>query len=327
MVILGELCDLPDLPDQLLELVAQIPMGNVTTYGDLADALGDRIASRWVGHFLLHHAHQPDCHCHRVVRAGGELGRFVTGEVDEKADRLRSEGVVVRNGRVDLTTARFNEFRSRYALQGLREYQCRLAAEHSLVDRSPFDVMAGVDVSYQGADGVAAYVEIDDQGQVQWSTTIRRAVRFPYISSYLAFRELPLLLALLEQVQAQRPVADVVLVDGSGIAHPRRIGIATMLGIVADLPTIGITKRLLHGQVDLKGLLFGEERPIVEGAVTIGHAALAWPKTRKPFFMSPGHLISVGSTAQVVRRCLGVRRLPAPIYWADRISRAETTRS
>ena len=324
MAILGDLCELPDLPDQLLKLVAQIPTGRVTTYGDLADALGDRIASRWVGHFLLHHSHGTECHCHRVVRAGGELGRYVSGDVDEKAEQLRSEGVAVQGNRVDLSVERFRDFRCLRELQRLRDIQHEMLSHLSLVDQPAQTVVAGVDVSYSGSDGVAAYVEVDAAGDVSWSTTVRRPIRFPYISSYLAFRELPLLLELFQQVQEQHSIADVLLVDGSGIAHPRRTGIATMLGIATETPTIGITKRLLHGRVDLSGLTFGELRPIREDDVTIGYATLAWSMTRKPIYLSPGHLISVESTAHVVRRFLGTRRLPTPIYWADRISRRET---
>ncbi len=326
MAILGDLCELPDLTDQLLKLVAQIPAGWVTTYGDLADALGDRIASRWVGHLLLHHPHSAACHCHRVVRSDGSIGRYVTGDAAQKAERLRTEGVAVQKDRVDLMALRFCNFRCQRELERLRTIQHEMLSELSLVDQANQEVVAGVDVSYSGADGVATYAEVDETGDVCWSTSLRRSVCFPYISSYLAFRELPLLLELLREVRRQRQIADVLLVDGSGIAHPRRTGIATMLGIAAEMPTIGITKRLLHGRVDLKGLSFGELRPIVDGDSPIGYATVAWPKTRKPIYLSPGQLISVERSADVVRRFLGIRRLPTPIYWADRISRAEALR-
>ena len=74
-------------------------------------------------------------------------------------------------------------------------------------------------------------------------------VQFPYISSYLAFRELPLLVELLQAVAEERGIADVVMVDGSGVLHPRNAGIATMLGVLLDLPTIGVTKKRLVGTV------------------------------------------------------------------------------
>ena len=66
----------PNMPSHLFQLVAQIPRGRVTTYGDLARALGNVMASRWVGQELLNHDHHSNCHCHRVVRANGDLGVY-----------------------------------------------------------------------------------------------------------------------------------------------------------------------------------------------------------------------------------------------------------
>src|SRR5207244_392523 len=94
--------------------------------------------------------------------------------------------------------------------------------------------VGGVDVSYRGAhEGVAAYALVEvASGKLVWSTMIRRPVRFPYITSYLTFRELPLLVALIEEVRAQDRLAPVVMVDGTGRLHPRRAGIASHLGVV-----------------------------------------------------------------------------------------------
>jgi len=71
--------DLPDLPRQLNELLAQIPSGRVPTCAALAEALGNRIAARWGGHSTIHHQHRAECPCHRVVRAGGQIGEYVAG--------------------------------------------------------------------------------------------------------------------------------------------------------------------------------------------------------------------------------------------------------
>src|SRR4051794_3523223 len=100
---------LPDLPLELERLLAQIPVGRVTTYGDLADALGTRSASRWVGEYLLHHAHDDSCMCHRVVLATGDLGRFIEG-TPLKQRKLRDENVRTRSGSVDVEQLRFCEF-------------------------------------------------------------------------------------------------------------------------------------------------------------------------------------------------------------------------
>ena len=321
---------LPDMPRLLLELLAQLPRGRVTTHGRLAKALGDVIASRWVGHFVLHHEHRPGCVCHRVVRAGGELGSHVSGNVAEKARLLGAEGVRVCHGWVDVDRYAFDAFISDRPLVRLQELQEQLLEKLSLKVRvrRP-QLVGGVDISYaRNREGVAAYALVELRtGRLVWSTTIRSAIRFPYITSFLAFRELPLLLELLDEVRDHDRQADVLLVDGSGIMHPRHAGIATHLGIATDIPTVGVTKKLLCGQVDLSSLPCGEPRPVVHDGRTLGVALRPVESSRRPLFVSPGHLIDVPTAAQLVRRLLTGRRLPEPTYWADRLSRAQARRS
>lgn len=117
-------------------------------------------------------------------------------------------------------------------------------------------LVAGVDVSYRPPNqAIAAYARFDVvTQQLVWSTTIQRTTSFPYIPSYLAFRELPVLIDLLDHVQRHDCMAQMLMVDGSGILHPRSAGLATLLGIVADLPTVGVAKKLLCGRVNLNGM-------------------------------------------------------------------------
>ena len=314
---------IPDLVDQLRRLLNQVPRGRVTTPGALAAALGNPIAARWIGHFLLHHDHDAACPCHRAVRAGGVLGSYPTGEA-AKADRLAAEGVAVRDGRVDLEQYAFDGLVSDGPLQRLSRLQESLAQEGRIQPRRQMPrLVGGVDVSYVSpSDGVAAYALVDSaSGELVWSTTVRRAVRFPYISSYLTFRELPLLVALLEEVRAAGRLSPVVLVDGTGILHPRHFGIASHLGVVASLPTIGVTKKLLCGQVDLEGLGPLESRPVVQDDRLVGVAIRVSSGSRRPIFVSPGHRVDVAFAEQVIRLTLTGHRLPTPLYWADRLSR------
>jgi deoxyribonuclease V len=160
--------------------------------------------------------------------------------------------------------------------------------------------------------------------QAVWSMTLQRPVRFPYITSYLAFRELPVLLELIDQVRKAGRLADVMLVDGSGILHPRRAGIATMLGIVAELPTIGVTKKRLSGTVDLDGFRAGQLRPVWVDGRQLGWALRPGSGSRKPLFISPGHRASIASCHELFTSMTGAwcaRRLPGPIHFADRLSR------
>lgn len=87
---------IPNLAEELTSLLPQISHGRVTTYGDLADALGSRRAARWVGEYLLNHDHSDGCPCHRVVRHQGELGRYVTGDGGPGSEWLNSNETMCR---------------------------------------------------------------------------------------------------------------------------------------------------------------------------------------------------------------------------------------
>jgi len=305
------------------DLWSQIPPGHVATYGDLAEALGDRAAARWVGHAALHHDHGCGCACHRLVRADGTIGQYVGGP-SAKAYLLRSEGIPLHGGRADLKPHRWATFRSERPLAQLRAIQtavaARLRAERP--DRRPTSV-GGVDTSYVGEEmGVVAYTLFARCGsRPVWSTTVRRPVRFPYIASFLSFRELPLLLALLERVREARRLPDVLLVDGSGILHPRRAGLASHLGVAADLPTIGVTKSHLIGTVIRRPKRGCPSSPVTVDGEVLGAAMLGGGTSRKPIYVSPGHGVDVATAVETVAASLAGHRLPEPLYWADRISR------
>ena len=247
-------CAIPNLESELRELLAQVPAGRVTTYGDLADALGLRAAARWVGEYLREHEHAPGCPCHRVLRKDGELGLFHKhSPAAQKAQRLRREGVRVVDGVVErFPELRFRDFKSQRPLARLVELQAKLADRVRL---DPYhgvpSLVAGLDVSYAGkglAVGACAVVETAS-GRVAWSTTCRQAAALPYIPSLLTFREVPLLLSLFETARQAVPELDLFLVDGNGILHPRGAGVAACFGVLADVPTIGVAKSLLCGQV------------------------------------------------------------------------------
>jgi len=314
--------DVPDLTARLFDLLAQVPRGRVATCGDLADALGDRVASRWVGHVALHHDHQRDCRCHRIVRAGGALGGYAAGSSREKIEMLRSEGIDVQDERVDLERHGFKEFESDRPLKRLRESQEAMRSRIRICPRRGLPkLIGGVDVAYpRPGIGSAAYALVErDSGQLVWSAVVRRPGVFPYISSYLSFREIPILLELLDKVRAAGRLAEVLLVDGTGILHPRRAGIASHLGVAAGLPTVGVIKKLLCGRVNLDGMAPGQSRPVHDDHRLLGFALR--PTVGKPIFISPGHRTNAAFAEQAARQTLAGRRLPAPIDWADRLSR------
>jgi len=317
--------EIPDLVGQLRQLIDQVPAGRVTTCGGLADALGNRIAARWIGHFTLHHDHRADCRCHRVIRAAGKIGPYIAGSEKLKARLLVDEGVIVRSGVVDLSRFDYDGLVSDRPLEKLERVQDDLLSQVSLRRRRRIPkLVGGVDVSYPRPDeGVAAYALVEsDSGSLVWSKTVRRPVIFPYIPTYLTFRELPILLELVDGVHRAGKLSPVVLVDGSGILHPRNAGVATHLGVVARWPTIGVTKKLLCGEVDIDEMQPLQSRGVEYGGRPAGVALRATGGSRRPIFISPGHRVDVGFAEQVVRRFLRGRRLPEPLYWADRLSRA-----
>lgn len=311
-----------DLAAELLRLLARVPYGRVTTYGVLADALGDRVAARWVGETLLHHPHGPDCVCHRVVRKNGEPGRYIAGDAAAKLRRLINEGVAIENGRATLSGL-YVDFDSSAPLRRLHEFQISVPAQLDLRPcRGRVERVAALDVAYVSPDeAVAACVVADAHTQeVLASHTRRTPVTFPYISGYLAFRELPALLALWREATADGPIADVVLIDGNGILHPRRAGIAACFGLLADVPTIGVGKSLLCGRVDVQGLRAGETRPVIDRDDVIGLAVKATDRSR-PIFVSPGNHCDLEQAAAIVQQLFAGHRLPEPLHRADRLTK------
>lgn len=311
-----------DLPRALAELLQQVPRGRVTTYGELARALGDKSAARWVGTWMLDHPHDASCPCHRVVRGTGDVGLYIGGEPDDKLARLQSEGVPVQEGRVDVTSP-FTDLVSTAPLRALSEFQVAVPRHLNLspLERPPQRV-AGIDVAYPAPGlGIVACGVVDASSlQTEWEQTLELPVTFPYISGYLAFRELPLMLEAWQAACEAGHGADVVFIDGNGYLHPRRAGIASCFGLLADVPTIGIGKSLLCGRVDLNDMTAADRRAVIHNDELIG-VAVKSQDFSKPVFCSPGHRIDFDGAVELTRRMMHGHRLPEPVHLADRLSK------
>ena len=311
-----------DLPAELMRLVAQIPRGRVSTYGTIADALGDRVAARWVGEALLNHQHGPECTCHRVVRKSGDPGLYINGDSASKLARLAEEDVPTKDGRASVANV-YTAFNSDAPLRRLKEFQNGVRPRLDLRPwREPINRVAALDVAYvSDRKAVAACVIADFHSNETIATrTLEMPVRFPYVSGYLAFRELPAMLALWRAVGEDAPAADVVLIDGNGILHPRRAGIAACFGLIADVPTIGIGKSLLCGSVDLESLRAGSSQPVIHDDELIGLAVKATDRSR-PIFVSPGNHCDAPQAAAIVQQLFAGHRLPEPLHQADRLTK------
>ena len=144
-------------------------------------------------------------------------------------------------------------------------------------------------------------------------------IRMPYIPGLLSFREIPCILGAFARLKQQ---PQLVMVDGQGIAHPRRLGIAAHLGLWLDLSTIGCAKSLLTGGYNEKAL--GEDAgvwvPLTYRDETIG-AVVRTRSHVKPMIISPGHRISLESSIHFVLACSKGYRLPEPTRLADKLSK------
>jgi deoxyribonuclease V len=114
---------------------------------------------------------------------------------------------------------------------------------------------------------------------------------------------------------------DAVLIDGNGILHPRRAGIAACFGLLADVPTIGIGKTLLCGRVDCESVTVSEPQPVVHENQLIGMAVKSTDGSR-PIFVSPGNRVDLNGAVDFVRRLFAGHRLPEPLHRADRLSKS-----
>jgi deoxyribonuclease V len=173
-------------------------------------------------------------------------------------------------------------------------------------------VIAGIDISANDRTGLAraaivalAYPSLD---VLEW-VLHEEALRFPYIPGLLSFREAP---SILTGFQKLKHTPDLLMVDGQGIAHPRRLGIASHLGLLLDVPTIGCAKSILTGH--LKGELgqdSGAQVPLIANGEVIGVGLRTKPRTN-PMIISIGHRITLGTAVEYVLACCRGYRLPEP---------------
>jgi len=138
---------------------------------------------------------------------------------------------------------------------------------------------------------------------------VRGRISFPYIPGLLSFREAPL---LLQAFRGLRRLPDVILYDGQGIAHPRGFGLASHMGVLLDLPSVGCAKKKLVGDFGEVGLQAGSTTPLKMESKTIG-AVIRTRSGVKPVFVSPGHRIDLESSIKLVLRTCRGFRLPEPL--------------
>ena len=145
---------------------------------------------------------------------------------------------------------------------------------------------------------------------------VRRPTRFPYVPGLLSFREAPAVLAAFARL---RVAPDLILYDGQGIAHPRRFGIASHLGLLLDVPSIGVAKTRLLGEHRAPADRRGAWAPLVDAGETIG-AVLRTRAGVKPLYVSIGHRVSLPAAVRWTMACVTRYRLPETTRWAHRLA-------
>ena len=141
----------------------------------------------------------------------------------------------------------------------------------------------------------------------------RRKLRFPYVPGLLSFRECPVLLAAFARLRTE---PDLILIDGHGLAHPRRFGIACHIGILFDKPTIGCAKSRLVGEHQEPGKKAGSTTPLMLEGERIG-VVLRTREDVRPIYVTTGHRVSLDSAVGLVRQCVDGFRIPKPTREAD----------
>ncbi|GAA2209390.1 endonuclease V [Nonomuraea monospora] len=197
--------------------------------------------------------------------------------------------------------------------------QDRLRGEVELTGPDTFALVAGLDVHYRGDDALTAAVVVLDAGTLEpvEEVVAHGETAFPYVPGLFAFRELPALVAALEQLTV---TPDLLVCDGHGLAHPRGFGLACHLGVLTGLPSLGVGKTPFVGTHEPPGPGRGAWAPIIHEGAAVGRA-LRTQRGVKPVYVSQGHRISLDVASSQVLHLTPHYRLPEPIRHADHLAR------
>jgi deoxyribonuclease V len=258
----------------LRELIAQVPEGMTTTPPALASALGDLLATKAVMEALQR---RDMAELRDRVSIKPEVGGFKSFTTDRPLQRLAQ----------------------------LQEDNSRLVIQEDLF--GSVNRVAGVDVAYEGDDTYAACVVMDEDVRVTEVGYFRSKAAFPYIPSYLSFREAEPAIGTAREVSD----FDILLVNGHGVAHPRGCGLASQIGLILNATTIGVATSMLTKEAGSAG---PSPYLMIEGRV-VG-VRLGAP--RKPIYVSVGHGVRLDTAVKIVGKLVLGAGLPEPLKAAHR---------
>jgi deoxyribonuclease V len=311
-----------DLYQYTYDLVRQIPSGNVSSYGEVAKSLGDIRASRAVGRMMNQNPDADAMPCFKIVQSDGHLGGFGLG-LDDKIRRLNNDLIQVKNNEiVDFDNVLFTDFQTDYPLQALRKQQQDIASKVKTTDllkKQDIRYIAGFDVAYPYFDdwkkSVGACVVYDMKTkEIVEQQTYTDHIMFPYIPTYLSFREYPFIEKLYQSLTTK---PSVLLTDGNGILHPIKCGLACFTGVSLQMPTIGVAKSQLCGALH-------NDNTIELDNEIVGYAYSAHSRIKKPVYISPGHMISLETSINIIKQ-ISKYKQPEPLRQAHNLA-TETLR-
>ncbi|MEW6675856.1 MAG: deoxyribonuclease V [Nitrospirota bacterium] len=183
--------------------------------------------------------------------------------------------------------------------------------------KSP-EYIAGVDAAFfeDKVIGVACLYKYPEIIPIEDAYAVTK-VSFPYIPGFLSFREGPVIIKAINNLNIK---TDIILFDGQGIAHPKGLGIASHIGVLLNIPTIGCAKSRLIGKYKEPGFKKGNWSSLKYSGKTAG-AVLRTRNNVRPVFVSPGHWINLKDSIEIVLRCTDKYRIPEPLRRADFISK------
>ena len=291
-----------DLIQILENLINQIPKGKITTYKEMALAIGSIYATRFI--------------YNAIRKINGPWWRVVNekGEIKDKKhlELLKKEGITIENNKIiNLTKYLYRDLKIDHKpLERLRRYQIELSKKISLYDDfSDINIIGGVDLSYKNNKAIVVYTLLDiEKLKLLKFYVFEEHVSFPYIPTFLSFREGDPILKTFNRVE---PKPNVLFVNGQGIAHPVKMGLASYIGVVLDIPTVGITKKHLYGEIK-------ENKIYDKDGNQIGWVI---KKNGKTVYVSPGNKLSLESSKELAEKTWIKGQYPEPIRIADEISK------
>lgn len=201
------------------------------------------------------------------------------------------------------------------------QLQKQLAFEvvaHDDFDKS-IKTVAGIDLGYDARNdtsrAAAVVLSFPELALLETAEALL-PIQFPYVPGLLSFRETPVAVKALEKLKI---TPDLILCDGQGLAHPRRFGVACHIGLIADVPTVGVAKSLLVGKFEGLGETRGSITPLVHRNEQVGVALRTKDKVQ-PVFVSVGHRIGLETATEIVLQCAPKYRLPETTRLADKLA-------